>query len=191
MRSARRAVAAVVVATAVAAGGCSGSSDRLDTSAASGAPTPSTSPSASPTESPQQRASREAVAAYLVNQRDGDQELADPAHKPVGGTRYTTKELYDSNLRLLVRLRDNGIVFRGTRPTYRPVVQQVDLQAKPPRIVIRDCALTHDWRPVYVKTGKSALRPGINVMDRPILNTMIMTDGRWLLSKLEPRSGQC
>jgi hypothetical protein len=122
-----------------------------------------------------------------------NQSLTKSSHPTAELAKYVGDPLKAQLAQYLVALTRSGIVFKGTPPTYQPVVDQVDPGTAQAQVVLRDCPQNGDeWHSVYISTGKPAEAPGQQSVPRPVRATLVRYQDQWLVTKLEgSRTATC
>jgi hypothetical protein len=176
-RASRRCTGVVVLAVAALLTACSGSSSGTSRPSSS---TKSTTPNTvSPSNDATARAETAVLAAYSGYWAAQVEAGAHPNRRiPEALSRYSIDKAQADAQATIVLLREQGIVVRG-KPLLAPVITALSLGNKP-YAAITDCVDSTHWKPVYRKTGKSALAPGQKhrvVMD----STAEIYAGRWVI----------
>lgn len=212
-RDAAAPVLAALVVTLVA-GGCS----------SSGAPSPSTSsagPTSSsvnltPSTSTSMVAPNSSTVVPPLSSSNAEQDYGDARPAVVAFQNYTTAvakawadpkkadtaaiQKYSNGqaalaqVNALAQARDQGVAYRGTRPTSRLTVVSKDLKGSVPKVVLRDCALDDPSDPYelyIVKTGQPVVQP-IPKIKPPYAKTItvLRISGRWLVAALQTNSSE-
>jgi hypothetical protein len=179
-RNLRRAIAATLVATAIAS--LAACTSHHSGAARTTSPTTTvapTSPSPRPTPTPLDADSAAVLAAYKGYWAAKVAAWADPTKEPGPElATYAVDTAYSDAVSSLFDFRKQGIAVVG-QPVLNPAITNVN-PAGAGSATIADCVDVSDWRPVFVKTGQSALAPGQS--PRVLTNsTAIVYAGRWVI----------
>lgn len=192
-RNLRRAIAVTfVVAGVTSLVGCTSHHLTADptTSRTTTRAAVSPSPQPTPTPTPLDAASAAVLAAYKGYWAAKVAAWADPTKEPGPelGT-YAVDTAYSDAVSSIFDFRRQGIAVMG-QPVLNPAIANVNPTGAG-SATITDCVDVSDWKPVFVKTGQSALAPGQS--PRVLTNsTAVFYGGRWVIrTSVVDREAQC
>jgi hypothetical protein len=181
-RNLRRAIAATLVAAGIASlVACTSHHSAVPptTSPTTTVAPTSPSPRPTPTPTPLDADSAAVLAAYKGYWAAKVAAWSDPMKEPGPElATYAVDTAYSDAVSSLFDFRKQGIAVVG-QPVLNPAITNVNPTGTR-SATIADCVDVSDWRPVFVKTGQSALAPGQS--PRVLTNsTAIVYAGRWVI----------
>lgn len=128
----------------------------------------------------------DALAAYATAVAKA---WADPAHANTAEIeKYANGQAAIAQINALKQAKEEGLAYRGTRPTSRVTVVSMELAAAVPKVVLRDCALDSTTGPYVlyvVATGKPAPQPTLSVPPPYAKSiTVLKISGAWTVSAI-------
>ena len=197
----RNLIAAAFTLTVLAVTGCGSGHGAAVKPAATSTLSPMTSsPTSSPTLTVDPKA-QPAVDSYLAYMNASNNALRNPralGHDFAAGADYTKYSFEPERSQFsafINQLWSQGLKMVGDPGRPRPMVQSIDLAAKPsPLVVLTDCPTPAvEWDAHDVKTGKNmAVPPPTGTVPPPYRTTVrvISYQGRWGVSKITTDSSR-
>jgi hypothetical protein len=196
----RTLIAAAFTLTVLAVAGCGAGDGAVKPAATSTLSPMTSSPTSSqtPTVDPKAQPAVDSYLAYMTASNDALRNPRALGQDFAAGADYTK---YSFNPELsqfsafINQLRSQGLKMMGDPGRPRPMVQSIDLAAKPsPLVVLTDCPTPAvEWDAHDVKTGKNmAVPPPTGTVPPPYRTTVqvISYQGHWGVSKITTDSSQ-